>query len=59
MINQRRVKNTWFMVLGVPKKVGRKTLSSAPTTGTPKLQLFIEQLLMRTTCKPAEKIFHN
>ena len=34
-----------------------KTLSSPPLTGTPKLQLFTEQLFMRKIRRPAEKIF--
>ena len=36
----------------------RKTLSSPPPMGTPKLQLFTEQLLMRKTGRLAEKIYN-
>ena len=41
----------------LPRWWSRKTLSSPPTD-TPKLQLFIEQLWMRTTWRLTEKIYN-
>ena len=44
--------------MGDVTKQSKKTLSSPPT-GTPKLQLFTEQLSMRMTGSLAEKTFRN
>ena len=53
----------WLFTFSVteewPRWWGRKTLSSPPLTGTQKLQLFIEQLLMRKTKRVSEKIFYH
>ena len=40
-----------------PRWQSRKILSTPPPTGTPKLQLFTEELLVRKTGKLLEKIF--
>lgn len=42
-----------------PKQQRRKTLSSPPPMGTPKLQLSIVQLSTRTTRRLAGEVFHR
>ena len=65
-ISQKKLKmelsyNPAIPLLGIQKNQekwprGWKTLNSPPPMGTPKSQLFIEEILMRKTGRPAERI---